>query len=171
MLKWIGIILVIGGAAAVGIRAVGQLSTRVRLIRQLIGDLGYMRSEISFNLTPMPELVERLEERSAREGKSFYQTLRTGLARLGDDSFADIWKAAVTSALGPHLKNEELTVLISIGGVLGRYDSEEQVRSIEYACERLQTYLKSAETERSEQGKVYGAVSVLSGIAAIVILI
>lgn len=171
MLKIIGALLVAGGATAMGLISVSGLTARVKLLSRLVEALGYMRGEISFNLTPLPDIIQSLSAKTGEADKNFFWVCQRGLKKLGDKPFPEIWRESIDSTLGHLLKEEELITFAALGDVLGRYDSEEQVRSLEYAEKRLSLYLQIAETERAQQGKVYGAVSVLSGLAAIIILI
>ena len=59
MLRLMGAVLLVGGCGAVGFSAAGRLARRVEVLRALLGALEGMERELSFRLTPMPELLER----------------------------------------------------------------------------------------------------------------
>ena len=64
MIRWIGALLLMAGAAGLGLGAAAQLRTRVASLRSLVGALGQLERELTFRLTPMPELMERLARQS-----------------------------------------------------------------------------------------------------------
>lgn len=74
MIRWIGALLLMAGAAGLGLGAAAQLRTRVASLRSLVGALGQLERELTFRLTPMPELMERLARQS--QGPAAYLCVR-----------------------------------------------------------------------------------------------
>lgn len=170
MLKLIGSVCVIVGFAMLGAQKVSGLSAHAALLRQLQEALSSIRSEILFSLTPVPVLLERLGARQDAVGQLF-QSCAGRMKELGDRAFADLWEECVELELGQALKQEEFRVVAGLGAVLGRYDAQEQAGAMDHALDRLEQFSLRAEEERSRSGRVYGTVSVLCGVAAVIILI
>ncbi len=170
MIRLIGAILVAGGTAAVGAAAVQGLKARARLLSALIGALDIMQSELYFKLTPLPELTERLAREADAPIRPFFKKLSAGMESLGEHSFASLWEHAL-QACGQFWRQAEKTLLSELGGVLGRYDTEGQTRIIAYIRARLEGLLTQAEADCRQQGRVYGALGVVCGLAMVIIFI
>ncbi len=170
MIRWLGAILVAGGAAAVGLAAIQRLNTRVRLLSAFVGALEMMQSEIYFNLMPLPELMTQLSQRAAAPARPFFFRCARLMKKLGEESFQTLWHKAVCEA-GEDWRSGERETLMDLGALLGRYDCEAQARGVSYAKSRMEALLAKAEQERSRQSRVYGTLGVACGLAIVIILI
>ncbi|MGI5970301.1 MAG: stage III sporulation protein AB [Oscillospiraceae bacterium] len=171
MFRILGIIMIAGGAAMAGLAAVNTLTLRARLLRQLLNALRYMKSEISFTLAPLPNLISRLSENTQAPIRDFFVECENRLEDIGRMPFSDIWNAALTVTLGRLLREEEMETMRTLGSTLGRYGCEQQSESLETCIRRAARFLESAEEEKERLGHLYGAMGLLSGAAAVVILI
>ena len=130
MLKLLGVLLLAGGTAAAGFCAAGQLTKRARALQALLGALELMERELSFRLTPMPELLERLSRQADPPADGLFAGCREGLSSLGERSLAELWKAGVRQP-ALLLEAEELALLDGLGQVLGSYDGEGQLAALD----------------------------------------
>ena len=170
MIKLIGAILITGGMASAGIAAVHKLSARIDLIARLLSALEIMQSEICFRLTPIPEVAEIISKGSRGEVKAMFDIVAEGAKNLGSHSLNTIWGKAVSETC-KLLNPEEMYVVVGLGNSLGRYDSENQVSAIEYVRRRLERCLTDAEAEKKRQGRMYGALGLLCGLAVAIIFV
>ena len=92
MIRWIGALLLMAGAAGLGLGAAAQLRTRVASLRSLVGALGQLERELTFRLTPMPELMERLARQSQGPAAYLFAHCRDHLCELGEKSFGQLWR-------------------------------------------------------------------------------
>jgi len=170
MLRWLGAILVAGATSAAGLAAIQRLGARVRLLSAFVAALEIMQAEITFNLTPLPELMSILVRRAAPPARPFFLHCARLLKRLGEESFLTLWQKAV-SDMGAEWRAGERDVLMDLGAVLGRYDHKAQARALTLARNRMEALLTHAESERARQGRVFGALGAASGLAIVIILI
>ncbi len=170
IMRWVGAILVAGGAAAAGLTAIQRLGSHVRLLSALVNALEVMQSEIYFNLVALPELIGQLARRAAPPARPFFAHASKQMKLLGEESFQTLWHKAL-SETGAEWRTAEKDVLMDLGGLLGRYDSEAQSRAISYAKERMSELLAKAEDERARQSRIYGTLGVACGLAIVIILI
>lgn len=170
MLKMMGIILIMGGSIAIGMSANGKLRLRIRVLSALINALDMMYSEISCMLTPTQDILEKLMQCNAEPVRSFFKDCRDNMVRRSDMPFSLIWGRAVKEAEYLELKPQEKQALIDIGGVLGRYEAPEQLKVISHARRNLESHLHVAEKDKLRLGKLYGSLSVVCGLAAIIVL-
>ncbi len=170
MIRVIGAILVTAATTSVGLSVVQRLSQRVRILSGLIAALETIQSEIYFNLTPLPLIVEQLAERSAEAVRPFFKTCAVCMRRLEDQSFAALWRHAVLEHQS-NFRQAEAQLLADLGGTLGKYDVETQARSIANTRNRLEALRDEAEKERARQGKVYSMLGVMCGLTIVIIFI
>ena len=170
MLRWLGAILVAGATSAAGLAAIQRLGARVRLLSAFVTALDVMLAEITFNLTPLPELMSLLSRRSAPPARSFFLHCACLMKRLGEEPFLTLWQKAVGD-MGAEWRAGERDVLMDLGAVLGRYDHKAQARAITLAKSRMEALLARAEGERARQGRIFGALGAASGLAIVIILI
>lgn len=171
MLRLIGCILVIACTTAFGINCASRLGTRVKVISGTISALEVMRSEICDRLTPMTQLMQMMTEQTEAPINSLFKSCSNQMEALGNKSFYYIWKYSISNCEALELKPQEQRTLIDLGHVLGRYDTEEQSKSISYCIRRFEHYLKQAEDEKKSQGKVHAVLGIAAGFFAVIILI
>lgn len=170
MLRIIGAVLLIGGAASLGFSAAASLGRRVRTLRALLGALELMERELSFRLTPMPDLLDELSRRTAQPLRAFFSRCRAGLDRLGQTDFGQLWRESLEQTpLG--LGDEELSLLAGLGGILGRYDGEGQRAALERCRGQLSETLRRAEADRIQQGRMYGVLGLSAGAFLAIMLV
>ena len=170
MLRLLGAALVVGGGAWAGLGAVGELERRTRDLDAWCDALERMESELSFRLSAMPELTERLSHSVRPPVKEVFLDLRGDLNRLGEISFEELWREAVAAHPGA-LGGEELDELKTLGSVLGRYGWAEQCRSLESARQTLAGRAAQAREELRQKGKVYAALGVSLGAFLTILLL
>ncbi len=170
MLKLLGALCVMLGALCCGLRGVEGLRRRRDVLEELRASLVFLAEELSFHLTPLPQLLERLgRERKGSVGAFFRQVLATlerdpeGGVRLG-------WRQGMTKHL-TMLKEEERQVLVEVGRTLGRYDAATQQQVLLQAAQRLGAFRDQARCEAQRLGRVYVSVSAAGGAALVLMLV
>ncbi len=170
MLKLLGALLVIGGGAWAGLSAAGELSRRAKVLDAWADALSLMENELSFRLSAMPELTERLSQSARSPAREVFLDLQKGLKRLGEASFEELWRGALSSHPGG-LRGEELDELKNLGAVLGRYGWEDQCKSLETARRALTGWADLAREELRQKGKAYAALGVTLGAFLTILLL
>ena len=84
--------------------------------------------------------------------------------RLGEG-----WTRAVSDALFP-LNQDELEAISALGWVLGRYEAEEQRRTLEDTRKRLEAFTARAEEEKARLGRMWSVLGLTAGALAVVLL-
>lgn len=171
MLKLLGALLLIIGAASLGFGAAAQLTARVTGLRSLTAALEQMERELAFRLTPMPELLGRLAQQAQQPASMFFARCRENMNTLGERTLGEIWREALEQEPDLLLSREEHQVMRALGDVLGRYDGEEQRVALRAASADLGRYMKQAENERNRMGRVYGALGLGAGAMLVILLL
>lgn len=170
MLKILGVLLLVGGAGALGLLAAGKLQRRVQALRAVIGALELAERELSFRLTPIPELFAALERRALSPASACFGRCLAGLDRLGEESLGTLWREAVEETLFD-LSPRDRESLVQLGEVLGRYDGEGQREAVALTRTELTRALEGAETDRDTRGRMYTALGLTAGAFCAVLLL
>lgn len=170
MLKLMGAGLVMAGAARWGLCAVGQLRRRVRTLEGLRASLMWLEEELTFRLTPLPALLERLGREQPGAVGQFFQDALTGLRRDPEEGLRQSWRQAMVRRLD-FLKEDERQTLMEVGQTLGRYDAKAQTQALARAARRLDAIRTQAEEDARRLGRVYAALSLAAGAAVVLVLL
>ena len=143
MLRVVGAVLLIGGTAFLGFSAAAALGRRVRTLRVLLGVLELMEREISFRLTPMPDLLEELARRARPPLRELFMRCREGVNRLGEKDLGQLWRDALEQ------------IPLGLEGGRGQWSET----------------LRRAEAERVQQGRMYGVLGLTAGAFLAIMLV
>ena len=170
MLKLLGAGCVMAGALWWGFGAVGQLHRRARALEELHAGLVWLEEELTFRLTPLPQLLEQLGKSRHGETGRFFQEVDRLLQRDPEGGLHQSWRQAMVQHLDL-LQVEDRQVLLEVGQTLGRYDVQTQRQALARCTRRLAGFRDEARGEVSRLGKVYTALSLAGGIMAVLVLI
>lgn len=163
-----GAVLIVAGAALLGMCAVRQLKQREKNLQELIAGLEIVQRELSNRLTPIPELLMQASEQTAGEIAVFFRCCAEEIKCMDGKTFWTIWKKNLNSL---HLERTDRETLERLGGVLGRYDDEVQCQSIEKAIKRLEGLRQQAAVRSVQLGKVYTVLSLAGGALLVIFFI
>ena len=170
MIRLIGAALLAGGSSALGLGAVARLEGRVRDLRDLIAGLEVMERELSWRMLPLPELLECAAQGTGSRAARFFRLCARGASHLNGRPFRQIWLEG-EEASGLLLEETDRLLLERLGGVLGRYDGENQRQALAEAVRRLEERRLQAQSQRQRLGRVYGTLGVAAGVLLIILLI
>lgn len=168
-MKWLGALLL--GAASLYAYIERERGDREHLqtLNSLLSVLNVMRAELSERLTPTPQLVEILRRRSSGRLESFFDEVAGALGTDSDLGLSEAWTSAIEKLdLGDRNAKERLSAL---GGTLGRYSIDEQLRSIELAHTALSEYYAAEQKRCSDNRRLYLALYFMPAVLLFIILI
>lgn len=170
MLKLLGAFCVMAVSLWCGAQAVGGLRRRVRALEELHAGLVWLEEELTFRLTPLPQLLERLGRDRRGEAGRFFQEVDRLLRLDPEGGLHQSWRRAMVRHLSL-LKAEERQALLEVGQTLGRYDARTQGQTLARCARRLAALRDEAQGEAQRLGKVYTALSAAGGAMVILVLI
>ncbi len=170
-MKLIGIICLLAGATGIGIAATVQLNYQVTVLRSLKDSLASMERELTFKLMPMTELLRKLGQEASSPSNQFFVRCYEGLDRLGEKTFQEIWCDALDQEESLSLSGDSRQIMMRLGSVLGRYDSEEQRIALRQAQDELGECLRVADGESRRLGRVYTTLGLGSGAMLVILLL
>ena len=170
MMREIGLLLLCGGLCMLGICATQHLRRREKNLRELICGLEAVRREMKYNLAPLGDLF-RL---GAAQTTGNVSAIFAEVAECADNSDGVDFKTNWTSNLEKqrlYLAETDMMALQQLGTVLGRYDGDEQLRSLDATVDRLRELCHLAEERSTRLGKVYTTLGLVSGAFVFLLLV
>ncbi len=156
-MRYAGAIMIFLACAGGGFYKAMQIKSRVRTLSSLIAALEVLKGEIADRLSDLPTALENTRGGASGEAACFIGALCQSSREIGDRPFADIWRQCAQEKL-PSLRENELSALISLGGMLGRYDGETQAQAIDACRDALKaSYSLFAPTASSGMRAAMGA--------------
>jgi stage III sporulation protein AB len=135
----------------------------------LTAGLALLEQELELDAPPLPQLMERLERRTAGAARQMFRVCRQGLERLEREEFSALWHRAVAETV--QLGAEGQHCLDPLGHTLGRFDSREQCRTVSAVRGRLEELRGRTEEECRRQGKVYRVLGLSGGVFLVILLL
>ena len=170
MLRALGVVLLVGSAGTLGVLAAARLQRRVTALRAVLGALELAERELSFRLTPIPELFASLARRALPPAGLCFGRCLEALDRLGEAGLGELWREAVAETL-TDLSPRDRETLSALGEVLGRYDGAGQREALSLARAELSRALEGAEADRDCRGRMYAALGLTAGAFCAVLLL
>ena len=169
MLRLAGAVLLAAGPAVIGFHAARRLARRPRLLRELAAALEQMEREISFRLTPLPELFVRLSQEYSGPVGALFSCCARDMDDLGQRSLSQIWRQALTEAT-LDLDSRGQRALEELCEVLGRYDGDGLRGALRQTCGELTAAAEEAERERERKGRMDQVLGLTTGALLVILL-
>ena len=168
-LKWFGVFFIVAGCGGVGFMMAYHARREIRMLHQLISAMEYMSCELSYRLTPLPELVRKAG------------SLQDGLIRRAFHAFADELDSQISpdaascmeSAIAKctDLPQSIAAYMGQIGKNLGIFDLEGQQKSIASLKEECFIAIRELEDNKIMRTRGYQTLGLCAGAALAVLLI
>ena len=172
MLKLIGVVMIFGSCAALGLSARQNLRRRVAAADAMLLALSLIGSEISCRRTPLPEIIGELAENQNPTIRLVFSGLRRRLREQNGLSLSYLWRANLRdNRAEAGLGAVECDILCEAANYLGRYDAAEQVAGLEQVGRRLSAARAAADEELRGKGNLYRTCGIALGILVILVLI
>ena len=165
MIRLVGALLTAAGGTLLGFMAAGRLARRAEVLRMLASAV-----EISFQLTPMPELMERLAADYPPPVGTLFYNCRRGMEELGDRSMGEIWRQALADT-PLDLEGRENAVLEELGEVLGRFGESGLRSALARAGAELARAGELARADGEKRGRIYRVLGAASGGLLVILLL
>lgn len=168
-IRMIGAALIVLSCAAVGYFLVQNHKKEEKAIAQLISVLDYMECELQYRLTALPELCRM----AAAENKGIVCDLMLTLANELDSQISPDVSTCMTAALAKHPKFPERAkrLMRKLGGSLGRFDMDGQIRGLENTRQLCRKEMELLSDHRDQRLKNYQTLAICAGVALAILLI
>lgn len=169
MIKLFGAIFTIVGCCGVGL-AMGQNHRRsIRSLEQLAKSLEWMAWELNCRMPPLAQLCQRTAQNSAGEVAKVFGQLSSEL----DAQLTPNVSACMTAALAavPRLPAVAVEHFINLGQVLGQFDLDGQVASLEAAASLCRRDLEVLGRNQQLRLRNYQTLGLCLGVALVILFI
>lgn len=166
--QWTGAICVVLACGGFGFSAGAALRRESRFLRQLLKLLDLAEAELSYRLTPLPELCRLLSDEAGEPLRRVFSSLSRELeSRLLPD---------VPSCMAAVLLKEPLPVaqrrlLTALGRSLGCYDLPGQLKQLAALREECLLQLQQLEENREQRIRSYQTLGLCAGAALVILFI
>lgn len=169
--KIIGCAIITLCASKIGFDEAGKYTKRVKEIREFQMALVSLKGEISFCRTPLSEALVKTGQRLKTSVAEIFTSAGVNL-KSGVKSAKEVWDGALYATQNKlSLKNDEMYVLSSFGGLLGISDAAGQLDNIELTTAKLIMCEKQALEDEKRLSKLYRSMGVIGGIFLSILLL
>lgn len=167
ILKMFLLIAIIVASTFLGILFSKKYSNREKELKEMKNALNMLSTKIKFTYETIPNLfIEISNKIQGTVGKIF---MRSAI-RMKEESAGEAWTRSFDDVPN-NLLEEDITILKSLGRLLGQTDVEGQISEIEVVNQFLDTQLENARQERIKNEKMYRTLGIISGLTCAVIFI
>lgn len=172
MLKGIGALCIILSASAVGFGFAGNIRRQARQTAALVEALGYLKSEILYRRTALPQALETLGQNVSDPAvAALFARCAELLTQNRTLGVPPAFRAALAQTRGLMLPVQAQQTLLTLSLSLGQFDLEGQSRALELAAERLSAQLRTLEQGKTVRCRSYATIGICAGMALAVILL
>ncbi len=167
--KWVGAILVVLGCGSFGCIMAISYRRKEALLGQFIRALEYMRCELSYRLTPLPQLCRNAANAVTGPVQVLFSRLAAELdAQVAPDA-ALCMDAALTEF--PGLPADVLEQIHDLGQTLGQFDLPGQLHGLELCAQEARQKLSALRENRTNRLRSYQTLGLCAGAALAILLL
>ena len=167
--RWIGAILIITGCGGWGVSLARAYRYQELLLLKLQSILQMMRWELSYRLTPLPELCRNTAKSTTGPLRRIFSLLSVKLQNhvQPDASGCMMEVLKQFDSLPPKVKR----ILRHLGRILGRYDLEGQLQGMDVIIEECRREHSILEKDREIRMRSYRTLGICAGVALVILFI
>lgn len=166
--KWIGAVLIVGSCTGFGFSLAMNRLREIRLMNALCCILDDMVNELSYHLTPLPELVQKSVNKSPKLLSGVFTLFCSHLKRQILPDAACCMEAALAESQFDYQHTNR--VLLALGNSLGRFDLSGQLRSLRSVQELCREELNQLRDDGASQLRSYRVLGMCAGVALAIFL-
>lgn len=167
--KWVGAILILAACGGTGFTISANTRKEEAVLQQLCFSMEYMKSELQYHLTPLPQLCRQTAKHSGGILRKLYQTLAVTLEQQKYPEASDCMR--ITLGALPEFPHSARTVCQELGRSLGELDLHGQLRGLDHACKICQRKQAQLEKGREQRLRSYQTLGLCTGAALAILLI
>ncbi len=172
MLKLIGALLIISGCGYAGFTIAKKYRNRPRELHYLRSALQMLETEIAYGATPLPDALELVAARCAKEVAELFSQTREALLSGEGVTAGEAWERALKKFYTHSAINAgDAAILRALGMSLGISDREDQIKHLHLAQEQLKIEIAKAEEEAAKNVKLYNYLGFLGGLSIVIVFI
>lgn len=161
--------MIIGSSGFLGSYIYKTLKNRRDILKEMLTAIDILQAEIVFKRAELPGAISEAAARVKGLSRAFWQSV-SDIINKGegiDKAFA----AALNDMRMKGLTKEDVDIISSLTGILGKYDSLEQAQMMKNVKELINIQWRESDREFKEKGKLYRALGLSFGIVIALVMI
>lgn len=169
--KYLLLLIIFGATAFIGNLISRKYKNRVEELKSFKEACNILESKIRFTYEPLGEILGQISDILPKENK-IYEIFKKSSFNMKNSDFKTAWEKSINdSKSNLNLEDEDISVIKSLGNMLGKTDVQGQLSEIELNMSFLDTQIKKAEEEQRKSEKMYRNLGTIVGLAIVIILI
>lgn len=169
MVKVVGAGAILTASAMIGRMYAKSYSDRPAQLVTLQSALQLLETEMRYTATTLEDALRSVADLTPRPTAGIFARAADKLASGDGRSAREAWIAGVrTAAAQTALASEDVSTLCRLGDLLGSCDLESQIKHIRLVGTQLGELERQALREVERSGRLYAALGVLAGLAAVI---
>lgn len=166
-IRVIGVTLVIISCGALGFKLASDLRNEIHALRDLISILNYMECELSFRLTPLPQLC-RISAEHGKSLKSLFLRFAEEMENQISPDTASCMEAVISQTCG--ISDSVRLYLWEFGRSCGKFDLDGQLNGIDVVRNKCIKQLEALEKDKHMRVRNYQTLGLCAGTALAILL-
>ena len=168
-LRYIFLILILTGSTSIGFLLSRTYTDRAKELNSLSNLINILQNKIKFTRKPLGEILE--ETATIRQNSKISEIFLKTSEKLKKQKIEDAWSEAISEEkFFLNLKGEDISLIQTLGNVLGKTDIDGQMSEIAQFNTLLKVQIKKAEEEKNKNVKMYKSLGTIIGLAIVILL-
>lgn len=165
--KFLGACMIISACGAMGMSLAATHRQKERLLQSILSAVHYMRCELEYRMTPLPQLMHLCAEETDGMIRKVFHVMAEELARRDVSQPSECMQIAVDRCpkLPPMVKEK----LLLLGNSLGRFDLSGQLAGIEMVSAICKRDLDGLLHNREGRLRSYITLGICAGVALVIV--
>jgi stage III sporulation protein AB len=168
-IQWIGAALIVADCGGIGFSMVIFDKREMDAIRSLLDAVSFMRKELCYRVTPLPELCRKASDACSGCVRRFFSQLAIELERQIAPDVACCLTAAM--AKSPDIPEKTRMLLERLGTSLGFFGLEEQLTGLDALIAEGETIRQQLEQNRTQRLRGYQTLALCAGAALAILFL
>ncbi|WBW95334.1 stage III sporulation protein AB [Oceanirhabdus sp. W0125-5] len=172
MLNFLSYLIIILGSTSIGILYGESMKKRLNQLNEMDRIMLSISNEITYLMTPLPELFRRIADDSSSEFKQFFNNMSI---RMVNGDLYDIFDAykSVRDELSNefYFKESDIKVIDGFFRNLGNNDLRGEQNSIEYNRLKMKRIIEEADKKLKKDYKLVTSLSFALGLVVVIIIV
>ena len=168
MLRLMGAGCIVAGSGAFGFAMAAASRREERQLRQLLGALEFLSCELSYRLTPLPNLCRGAAEGRGGAVSEFFRDLAKELEKQTEP---DAQSCVRSIQARMELPASVRRILVELGQTLGRFDLPGQLRGLELSIRETEQALRIIREGAPERRRSWQTLGLCVGAALAILFV
>lgn len=172
MMKLTGAVLLFVSCCGMGYWTSQQCSGRVSQLRELMRIGEFLKGEISFARTTLPEALERISDKTETPFSDFLKMLAKRMKGYSGEDFSHILHQTMRETLeNTYLEREDMEAFYHAACNLGYLDKKMQIHLLEGYLREEEQKVSMLTAQLPEKRKLFRSLGVLGGAFLVILLL